>query len=220
MVIRANAQSIPTLLVLRKQFLETRPRSAPLTDQELQTMPHPQCVAVLHTAGGYALFHLGEWEHQPVLWMDELFLQPAARKQGLLKEFVDWVRGYCEYNGISTVMGMAFSFEEGLPLKTHTTAKPVAQILQVPVSELYYRPSEQQVNAAPVPIVEPVQRRPRKRKTKDPYTPEQLRQLREPTEIRTYQEPPAQQAASYQSNNTLEHRAGVPLPLPLSPERM
>lgn len=213
MIVRINPQNFPALLVLRRQFLSARFPQEPVTEQQVQTLPHPQATAILHTAGGYCIFHPTDWQGQTVLWADELYLQPQSRKQGNLQEFADWLRNYCEYNGIAVVMGMAFSLEEALPLKNHLQAKPVAQILRVAVSDLFYRPTEQTNPTAPsdrqAEFLPPKPKRERKPRVKQVATNEE-----DSVEFI------ADTAIRGSNGATLTHKSGVALPLPLSPENM
>jgi hypothetical protein len=211
MIVRVDALNAETFLVFRSQFLRARLPHTQVTEEVTRTMPHGQCTAILQSDGGYALFHPGDWQGQPVLWIDELYLQPQARKQGHLQELVEWIRTYCEYNGIPAVMGMAYSLEEGLPLKKHTGVFPVAQILRIAVADLSYRLTPQQpVSPAATGTTQPL-----------PVTPHQRKRQRKAERQRERDVERVDRAMPAESNGTvLQHRSGVVLPLPDDPNRM
>lgn len=143
MITRATLDSLPRLLTLRQHFLAVHPRpAAPSTEQAAQAILQGQSIgALVNDQDGYFLAHAGPWQGYASLWIDEVYLRPEVRKRGMLAEIVTWWRGYCHYNGLSLVVGMVFSLEEGKPFRQHLGAVPACTMLQVAVADLEYRPS-------------------------------------------------------------------------------
>ena len=130
----------------RQLFLTERPRPGSPTHAVLYNLMHEGQVVVALSGYGYALVHTGVWQERPVLFLDEIFIHPQARKQGHLKELVEWVQGYCIFNGIVTVLATTFGAEEARPLQAHLGASSVSMLMHIPIphdAPLYrstYRP--------------------------------------------------------------------------------
>ena len=176
MVTRLTLDNMPDLYgtfeQFRHLFLTERPRPGSPTHAVLYNLMHEGQVVVALSGYGYALVHTGVWQERPVLFLDEIFIHPQARKQGRLKELVEWIQGYCIFNGIATVLATTFGVEEARPLQAHLGASSVSMLMQITIpydAPLYrstYRPP---VMAPPqgVPVQAPAPRkRVRKKKAR------------------------------------------------------
>lgn len=156
---------------LRQMFLMERPRLGSPSSVELHTLLRDgQAVAAL-SSYGYVLVHNGAWMGHPILFLDELYLHPQARKQGHFKELAEWLQGYCLFNGITAMLATTFQAEEARPLQTHLGATSVSMLMQIPVPNdrpLYistYRPPVI-VAPQPIPVIQPESKRKRQKKVK------------------------------------------------------
>lgn len=143
MITRVTLASLPRLLSLRQRFMVEHPRPAAVPLQQVaESIAQGQSLgALIHDQEGYFLAHVSPWQGQSALWIDEVYLRPEVRKRGILAEIAAWWKGYAEYNGLSLVVGMVFSLEEGKPFRQHLGAVPACTMLQVVVADLEYRPS-------------------------------------------------------------------------------
>ncbi len=159
MITRVTLDSLPRLVNLRQQFLAVYHRpGAPSHEQAATAIVQGQSIgALVNEQAGYFLAHVAPWQGQAVLWIDETYLKQEARKRGTLAEIAAWWKGYCEYNGLSLVVGMVFSLEEGKPFRQHLGAIPACTILQVAVTDLEYRPSLLPVTTHPQVVEAPAE---------------------------------------------------------------
>lgn len=132
----------------RQLFLAERPRSA-LSHEEIGRLILEGNIVVALSSYGYVLVHTAQQE-RPVLFLDELFLHRQARKQGHMKELVEWVQGYCIFTGIGQVLMTVYSIEEARVLQSHIGATAHSTMLQVaiPLDKPIYRATYK----PPVPI--------------------------------------------------------------------
>ena len=80
---------------------------------------------------GYALLHPYHWGGTPVVWLDEIYLHPDVRGQGLFAEFINWLGQYCATSGVPTVMTNVWTKAEGLPFSKHVGAQSVVMTLRM-----------------------------------------------------------------------------------------
>lgn len=165
MAIRITVQNapelIPPLLQFRQMFLVERPRLGAPSHEEITRLLHEGQVVAALSSYGYLLCHPGQWLNESVLFLDELFLHPQVRKQGYLKELVEWLQAYCLFNGLSTILLNTFGMEEARPMQSHLGASSVSMLMKIAV------PSDQPLYRSTYrpPIMErPAPPRPRKKK--------------------------------------------------------
>jgi GNAT superfamily N-acetyltransferase len=156
MVIRVSPHSVDPLYRLRVEFVAQHGRHGmPRGEQVLTGIADGTLSGLLlDDQQGYALFHLADYNGARVVWLDELYLSPAARKQGRLQEFADWLKEYCRYTGLAAIMGTVFTAAEGEPFLKHLGAEPVCMILRVPAATLAYKRTAVPAAVA-VPVPEP-----------------------------------------------------------------
>lgn len=229
----------------RQLFLVERPRPGSPTHAVLYNLLREgQAVAAL-SHYGYLLVHQGVWMEKPVLFLDEVWLHPQARKQGHLKELVEWLQGYCLYNGLSIVLLNTYGNEEARPLQSHLSGTPISMLMQisVPNDAPLYRSTYRPPVMAPLQV-QPSQERPlakekRKRMKKVHVTDLQQRLVvaqteapqfleQEPVVVMEEEQPEAPR--HYEEHTYQKTAAGVLVPqgrmdqdgwvLPTSPGRM
>jgi hypothetical protein len=141
MVIRVSQPSLEPLYRLRLEFVASHGRDGlPTSEQVVTGIAQGTLVGVLlDDQQGYALVRPTTYNGVAVLWVEELYVVPAARKQGRLQEFADWLKEYCRYNGLTSLMGTVFTAAEGEPFLRHLGAEPVCMVLRVPAATLEYK---------------------------------------------------------------------------------
>lgn len=113
----------------RQLFLQERPRPGTPTHAALYELVRDGHAVAALSPYGYVLVHTGTWLERPVLMLDEIFIHPQARKQGHLKELVEWMQGYCIFNGLSACIANTYGADEARPLQAHLGAQAVSMLM-------------------------------------------------------------------------------------------
>lgn len=142
-------------------FLRLREAFSKERRQPLDDLSSRQAVtAILYHQQGYALCEHRLWDKRPVLWVEELYVEPAVRQGGIFAALMDWLKEYALYTGATALMGMVANAGEGTHFLQHYGARPVGMILEIAkLPEMHYQRAE------PVPVAtQPIAaKKPRKR---------------------------------------------------------
>jgi len=184
-----------------------------------------EVVAVL-SSSGYLLCHQGLWQGKPVLFLDEVFLHPQARKQGHLKELIEWLQGYCLFNGLTTCLLNTFGVEEARPMQAHLGATSISMLMSFPIphDKPLYRSTYHPTVLAQSTVAPVVQNRSRKKKSKPKSQPVMMMVIDDSTHSAPLTPP------SWSEDHAALEKAGVQVPdhavvrdgmvLPMDPARM
>jgi hypothetical protein len=162
------SSELTQLISLREQFLAEHPRpSAQSHDALVEGLRSGRLSAFLvepdsrnvpatgpPAPAGYFVTGLQVWNGQQVLWADELYLVPEARKQGRLEDITSWLQWLARTSGATAVMGLVTSLQEGKVFQDRLGMQPHAMILSVSVRDLRYRPAAPTAVAEPAPVAE------------------------------------------------------------------
>lgn len=215
-----NAASLfGPLFQLRELFLVERPRTGSPSHEELAKLIQAGEVVAVLSSSGYLLCHQGLWQGKPVLFLDEVFLHPQARKQGHLKELIEWLQGYCLFNGLTTCLLNTFSVEEARPMQAHLGATSISILMSFPIPT--DRPLYQSTYHPPI-LSQPPEKKKRKSKTPAPVV------TVVPAETLVTERPLT--PPSWSEDHAVLKKAGIQVPdhavvrdglvLPADPERM